>query len=84
MYDYFLLQTHRKEKELRSRDLKTMELYRQQNKREGILSMLSQSITTEHVLNTSFGSCEFFEFSLKNPYNVQHTISVECTHPELL
>ena len=85
LYLYIIFrQSHRKEKELRSRDMKTIELYRSQNKREGILNMLNQAITTDHVLNVSFGTCEFFEFSLRNPYNTQHTVQVECDHPELL
>ena len=79
-----LLQTVRKEKEARSRDLKTIELYRKENKQEGIVSMLNQAITTEHAIHPSMGATEFFEFELKNPYNVEHTIVVECTDPELL
>ncbi|CAG2204403.1 NPHP4 [Mytilus edulis] len=39
--------------------------------------MLSQAITTDHVINPAFGSTEFFEFVLKNPYNVQQTFTVE-------
>jgi nephrocystin-4 len=59
------------------RDFKTLEVYRMQSKKDGILNMLSQSITTDHVINPSFGTTEFFEFVLKNPYNVQQTLTVE-------
>lgn len=59
------------------RDFKTLEIYREQSKKDGILNMLSQAITTDHVINPAFGTTEFFEFVLKNPYNVQQTFSVE-------
>lgn len=74
----------RQEKQERARDLKTIEMYRSENKQEGIISMLNQAITTEHSIHPSLGSTEFFEFELKNPYNVEHTIIVECDDPELL
>ncbi|XP_046554926.1 LOW QUALITY PROTEIN: nephrocystin-4-like [Haliotis rubra] len=72
---------YRKEKAERTRDIKTMEIYRMQTKREGILTMLSNTITTEHTIYPTFATAEFFEFVLKNPYNVQQSISMECSDP---
>lgn len=74
----------RMEKEERSRDLKTIELYRQQTKREGIQAMLNQSISTEHTIHPCMGNTEFFEFVLKNPYNNEFTIIVESDDPDLM
>jgi len=48
-----------------------------QTKKDGIQTMLSQSITTEHTIHPSFGTSEFFEFVLRNPYNVEHTVKIE-------
>ena len=79
-----LLQTFRQEKEERSRDLKTIELYREQTKKEGILTMLNQAITTEHSLSPCMGSTEFFEFVLHNPYNVEHTVYLDVDDHELV
>ena len=79
-----MTQTFRHEKEERSRDLKTIELYRQQNKKEGIMQMLNAAITTEHTLSPSLGTTEFFEFVLHNPYNVEHTVTLDVTDPELV
>ncbi|XP_052081503.1 nephrocystin-4-like isoform X3 [Mytilus californianus] len=69
--------SYKTEKQERMRDFKTLEIYRMQSKKDGILNMLSQAITTDHVINPAFGSTEFFEFVLKNPYNVQQTFTVE-------
>ena len=79
-YKYILsnsFKAHKQVKSERMRDFKTMEIYRLQSKQEGIVSMLSQSITTEHTIHPSFGTSEFFEFVLRNPYNVEHTIKIE-------
>ncbi|XP_038060969.1 nephrocystin-4-like [Patiria miniata] len=73
----------KEEKVHRTRDLKTMELYRDRTKKEGILSMLQTAITTEHTIHPSFGEAEFWEYVLRNPYNVQHTIHIEWDDPEL-
>ncbi|XP_022085519.1 nephrocystin-4-like isoform X2 [Acanthaster planci] len=67
----------------RTRDLKTIELYRDRIKKDGILSMLQTAITTEHTIHPSFGDAEFWEYILRNPYNVQHTISIQWDDPEL-
>ncbi|KAL5014616.1 hypothetical protein ScPMuIL_008886 [Solemya velum] len=73
----------RTEKAERGRDLKTMEIYRLQNKKDNILNMLNQSIATENVIYPSFGTVEFFEFMLRNPFNVQQSISIEYEDSEL-
>lgn len=73
----------KQEKAERMRDLKTIDFYRQQTKRDGILNMLSQNMTTEHTIYPSFGTTEFFEFVLRNPFNIQHSVVVECNDPEL-
>ncbi|XP_067826754.1 nephrocystin-4 [Heptranchias perlo] len=65
------------------RDLQIIEEYRERIKAESISKMLSQAITTQYTLYATLGNAEFFEFSLKNPYNVQHTVTIECEHPEL-
>ncbi|XP_028596282.2 nephrocystin-4 isoform X3 [Podarcis muralis] len=66
-----------------ARDLQIIEAYRERIKAESIASMLSQAITTRHTLYATFGTAEFFEFALKNPYNVQHTVTIETDNPEL-
>lgn len=45
--------------------------------------MLSQAITTHHTLYATLGTAEFFEFTLKNPHNTQHTVAIEIDSPEL-
>lgn len=71
------------EKQERMKDYKTLEIYRLQTKKDGIINMLSQSISTEHTINPSFGTSEFFEFVLKNPLNVQQTITIEHEDKDL-
>ncbi|KAL8198608.1 UNVERIFIED_CONTAM: Nephrocystin-4 [Gekko kuhli] len=66
-----------------SRDLQIVEAYRERIKAESIGGMLSQAITTHHTLYAMFGTTEFFEFALKNPYSVQHTVTIEIDNPEL-
>ncbi|XP_063965441.1 nephrocystin-4-like isoform X1 [Lytechinus pictus] len=73
----------KEEKTQRIRDLKTIELYRERSKKEGIMNMLQSVITTEHTINPAFGRAEFFEFVLKNPYNAAHTISIQWEHSNL-
>ncbi|XP_068996767.1 nephrocystin-4 isoform X2 [Embiotoca jacksoni] len=53
------------------------------SKAEGIASMLSQAITTQHLLYASLGSAEYMEFVLKNPFNVPQTVSIHIDDPEL-
>ncbi|XP_072334584.1 nephrocystin-4 isoform X3 [Scyliorhinus torazame] len=65
------------------RDLQIVEAYRERIKTESISKMLSHAITTQYTLYATLGNAEFFEFCLKNPYSVQHTITIECEHPEL-
>ena len=73
-----------REKEARMRDLRTIELFRAQSKRDGIMNMLNFAITTEHTLFVSMGTTEFFEFALRNPYSVEHTVVIDCPDPDLM
>lgn len=45
--------------------------------------MLSQDITTQHLLFASLGSAEYMEFVLKNPSNVPQTVTIHSDDPEL-
>ncbi|XP_005100301.1 nephrocystin-4 isoform X2 [Aplysia californica] len=74
---------YRRDKSERTRDYKTIDIYRHQTKHEGILNMLNTSITSEHVLFPSFGTAEFFEFVLRNPFNHEQTLTIEISDPEL-
>ncbi|NXP51724.1 NPHP4 protein, partial [Heliornis fulica] len=65
------------------RDLQIIDAYREHIKGESISRMLSQAITTTHTVHAVLGTAEFFEFALKNPYSVQHTVTIEVDHPEL-
>ncbi|XP_040008385.1 nephrocystin-4 isoform X2 [Xiphias gladius] len=55
----------------------------ERSKAEGIANMLSQAITTQHLLYASLGSAEYMEFVLKNPFNVPQTITILSDDPEL-
>lgn len=55
----------------------------EQSKAEDIANMLSQDITTQHLLFVSLGSAEYMEFVLKNPSNVPQTVTVVSDDPEL-
>uniref|UniRef100_A0AAY4BCM5 Nephrocystin-4 n=1 Tax=Denticeps clupeoides TaxID=299321 RepID=A0AAY4BCM5_9TELE len=77
-----ILYTH-KERLQFSKDLQLIEAYRERSKVEGITNMLSKVITTEHTVYATLGTIEFFEFVLKNPFNVQQTITIESDDPEL-
>uniref|UniRef100_A0A1A8R147 Nephronophthisis 4 n=1 Tax=Nothobranchius rachovii TaxID=451742 RepID=A0A1A8R147_9TELE len=52
-------------------------------KAEGIASMLSLAITTQHLLYASLGSAEYMEFVLKNPFNVPQTVTIHSDDSEL-
>ncbi|KAF1562628.1 Nephrocystin-4, partial [Eudyptes schlegeli] len=65
------------------RDLQIIDTYREHIKGESISQMLSQAITATHTVHAVLGTAEFFEFTLKNPYGVQHTVTIEVDHPEL-
>ncbi|XP_068935560.1 nephrocystin-4 [Petaurus breviceps papuanus] len=66
-----------------SRDLQIIDAYRERTKVESITNMLSLVITTHHTIYATMGTAEFFEFALKNPHNLQHTVSIEIDNPEL-
>ncbi|KAM9270222.1 LOW QUALITY PROTEIN: nephrocystin-4 [Morus bassanus] len=65
------------------RDLQIIDAYREHIKGESISRMLSQAITATHTVHAVLGTAEFFEFALKNPYGVQHTVTIEVDQPEL-
>uniref|UniRef100_A0A8B9RT26 Nephrocystin 4 n=1 Tax=Accipiter nisus TaxID=211598 RepID=A0A8B9RT26_9AVES len=65
------------------RDLQIIDAYRERVKGESISRMLSQAITATRTVHAVLGTAEFFEFALKNPYSVQHTVTIEVDHPEL-
>ncbi|KAM8864014.1 nephrocystin-4 isoform 2-T2 [Spinachia spinachia] len=50
---------------------------------EGIANMLSQAITTQHLLYAGLGSAEYMEFVLKNPFNAPQTVTIHSDDPEL-
>jgi nephrocystin-4 len=53
-----------------------MDYYRKQTKHDQILNKLHQFATTEHVIYPAFGSVEFFEFVITNPYNEPTTVTI--------
>ncbi|XP_075629152.1 nephrocystin-4 isoform X3 [Balearica regulorum gibbericeps] len=65
------------------RDLQIIDAYREHVKGESISRMLNQAITATHTVHAVLGTAEFFEFALRNPYSVQHTVTIEVNHPEL-
>ncbi|XP_051493523.1 nephrocystin-4 isoform X2 [Apus apus] len=65
------------------RDLQIIDAYREHTKGESISRLLSQAITATRTVHAVLGTAEFFEFTLKNPYGVQHTVTIEVDHPEL-
>ncbi|XP_062315701.1 nephrocystin-4-like isoform X2 [Osmerus eperlanus] len=73
----------REERAQLARDLRLIEAYRERCKVEGITNMLSRAITTQHTMYATLGTAEFFEFVLKNPYNVQQTVTIESDDREL-
>ncbi|KAG2459473.1 NPHP4 protein, partial [Polypterus senegalus] len=77
------IMTRREERIQHLKDLQLIEAYRERSKTENITSMLSHAITTQHTIYASLGNAQFFEFALKNPFNVQHTITITCKDPEL-
>ncbi|KAM5140381.1 LOW QUALITY PROTEIN: nephrocystin-4-like [Mantella aurantiaca] len=78
----FLLSPH-EERTQHTRDFQTIEAYRERTKAECISSMLNQAITSNYTVYATLGTAEFFEFQLKNPYNVQYTVSIEIDHTDL-
>ncbi|NXP80298.1 NPHP4 protein, partial [Ramphastos sulfuratus] len=64
-------------------DLQIIDAYRNHTKGESIARVLSEAITATHTVHAMLGTAEFFEFALKNPYNVQHTVTIEVDQPEL-
>ncbi|XP_064028147.1 nephrocystin-4 isoform X2 [Pogoniulus pusillus] len=65
------------------KDLQIIDAYRDHTKGENIARVLSQAITATHTVHAVLGTAEFFEFALKNPCGVQHTVTIEVDQPEL-
>ncbi|XP_073417892.1 nephrocystin-4 isoform X1 [Dendrobates tinctorius] len=78
-----LLLSHHEQRTQHTRDLQLIEAYRERTKAECISSMLNQAITSNYTVYATLGTAEFFEFQLKNPYNIQYTISIEIDHSDL-
>ncbi|XP_044066903.1 nephrocystin-4 isoform X1 [Siniperca chuatsi] len=66
-----------------TKDLHEIKPSEERRKAEGIANMLSQAITTQHLLYASLGSAEYMEFVLKNPFNVPQTVTIHSDDPEL-
>ena len=49
----------------------------------GISNRLEEYITTHHMIYSSLGRAEFFEFSLKNPYPDEQTVLISVNDSEL-
>ena len=75
--------TNRKARELRTNDLRTISMYRQQTKHQDIAHHLMNFITREVHVRLMPGYAEFFEFVLQNPYSEQHSICIACEDDEL-
>uniref|UniRef100_A0A667WGF7 Nephrocystin 4 n=1 Tax=Myripristis murdjan TaxID=586833 RepID=A0A667WGF7_9TELE len=73
----------RKEQAQLARELHQIKPYQERNKAEGIANMLSQAITTQHLVYASLGSAEYMEFVLKNPFNVPQTVTIHSEDPDL-
>ncbi|XP_034393540.1 nephrocystin-4 isoform X3 [Cyclopterus lumpus] len=66
-----------------ARELHQMKPSERHSKAEGIANMLSQAITTQHLLYANLGTAEYMEFVLKNPFNVPQTVTIHSDDPEL-
>ncbi|XP_075046122.1 nephrocystin-4 isoform X2 [Mixophyes fleayi] len=78
-----VIMSRHEERTQHTRDLQIIEAYRERTKAECISSMLNQAITSNYTVYATLGTAEFFEFQLKNPYNIQHTVSIEIDHTDL-
>ncbi|XP_071331390.1 nephrocystin-4 isoform X2 [Trachinotus anak] len=66
-----------------ARELLQVKASEERSKAESIANMLSQAITTKHLLYASLGAAEYMEFVLKNPFNVPQTVTIHSDDPEL-
>ncbi|KAG8434249.1 hypothetical protein GDO86_012573 [Hymenochirus boettgeri] len=78
-----LIMAQHEEHTQHTRDLQIIEAYRERTKAECISSMLNQAITSNYTVYATLGTAEFFEFELKNPYNIQYTVSIEIDNTDL-
>lgn len=67
----------------RLRDLSTVTIFRARRLTPTIHSNLTNSITTTHTINASFGQGHYLEYTFKNPYNHDCTFSVSYSDDEL-
>ncbi|XP_056158185.1 nephrocystin-4 [Lampris incognitus] len=77
------IMSRREERAQLARELRQIKAYQDQSKAASITNMLSQAITTQHVVYASLGTAEYMEFVLKNPFNVPQTVTVHSGDPEL-
>jgi hypothetical protein len=70
-------------REERSRDLHTMDIFRERKKKTVVEGFLKQQITTKQVIITSFGQAVYFEYKFTNPYNVEHNFEIVWNDHEL-
>ncbi|KAK2557771.1 Nephrocystin-4 [Acropora cervicornis] len=77
----------KEEKLQRTRDLKTIQLYRQlliiELNVDTRFEVNIDNITSSHTIYPCFGTAEFFEFVLKNPYSTDQNITIYCEDKEL-
>ncbi|XP_018081599.1 nephrocystin-4-like isoform X2 [Xenopus laevis] len=78
-----LIMAQHEERTQHTRDLQIIEAYRERTKPECISSMLNQAITSNYTVYATLGTAEFFEFELKNPYNIQYTVTIEIDSTDL-
>jgi hypothetical protein len=70
-------------REERSRDLHTMDIFRERKKRTVVEGFLKQQITTKQVIIASFGQAVYFEYRFTNPYNMEHNFEIVWNDHEL-
>jgi nephrocystin-4 len=75
--------SHRRLIQERDKDLKVMAMYRQQTKHDQIMNKLHNLITTEYAIYPNFGTVEFFEFIITNPFQEAQNISIIIDDPDL-
>jgi hypothetical protein len=67
----------------RQHQLRALRQLQQRRRPNRINRYLHEHLTAQHTVYASFGECSFFQFSLKNPYNVEHTFTIHFSDPEL-
>ncbi|KAI3387770.1 hypothetical protein SNEBB_004094 [Seison nebaliae] len=62
---------------IKEQQLKELEKFRELNKHRAITDMLKRSITYSHSINVSFGSSDYLEYVVRNPYSEPKTLIIE-------